>query len=98
MVTHMKTTIELPDSLLAEAKAVAARRRTTLKEMIAKALRREIAPASGTVSPDADRYEVGPFGILRLRKRGGRTSLKTVQAIQDQLDEEEMKRVLNPRH
>ncbi len=38
----MKTTIELPDELLIEAKAVAARRRTTLKAMIENGLRREI--------------------------------------------------------
>ncbi len=41
----MKTTLELPDNLLLEAKAVAARRRTTFKAMIEHALRREIAPA-----------------------------------------------------
>ena len=34
----MKTTIELPDELLAEAKAVAARRRTTLKALVEHAL------------------------------------------------------------
>ena len=38
----MKTTIELPDELLARAKAVAAQRRTTLKSMIEHALRREL--------------------------------------------------------
>ena len=38
----MKTTIELPDDLLIEAKAAAARRRTTLKAMIEHALRREL--------------------------------------------------------
>ncbi len=41
-MTHMKTTIELPDELLARAKAVAAQRRTTLKSMIEHALRREL--------------------------------------------------------
>lgn len=38
----MKTTIDLPDELLAEAKATAARRRTTLKAMVEHALKREI--------------------------------------------------------
>ncbi len=38
----MKTTIDLSDGLLAEAKATAARRRTTLKAMVEHALRREI--------------------------------------------------------
>ena len=38
----MKTTIDLPDELMTEAKAVAARRRTTLKAMMEHALRREV--------------------------------------------------------
>jgi len=38
----MKTTIELPDALFAEAKATAARQRITLKEMMEHALRREL--------------------------------------------------------
>lgn len=40
----MKTTIELPDNLLKKAKATALKRNTTLKELITKALQREIAP------------------------------------------------------
>lgn len=43
----MKTTIELPDELLARAKATAARRRTTLKSMIEHALKRELLEDSG---------------------------------------------------
>jgi len=42
--THMKTTIELPDNLLKKAKATALKRNTTLKELITKALQREITP------------------------------------------------------
>ena len=38
----MKTTIDLSDDLLVEAKATAARRGTTLKVMVEHALRREI--------------------------------------------------------
>lgn len=40
----MKTTIELPDKLLKKAKATALKRNTTLKELITKALQREITP------------------------------------------------------
>lgn len=38
----MKTTIDLPDDLAAEAKAAAAERRTTLREMMITALRTEL--------------------------------------------------------
>jgi Arc/MetJ family transcription regulator len=40
----MKTTLELDDDLLIEAKAVAARRRTTLRAIVEHALRRELQP------------------------------------------------------
>jgi Arc/MetJ family transcription regulator len=61
----MKTTLDLDDALLIEAKAVAARRRTTLRAMVEHALRRELAPAreggaSGNLSA----------GVPRLAKRG----------------------------
>jgi hypothetical protein len=44
MVTHMKTTLELPDELLSEAKAAAAKRRITLKELFTRALEKELRP------------------------------------------------------
>ena len=37
----MKTTLDLPDDLLMEAKTVAVRRKTTLKALVESALRRE---------------------------------------------------------
>ena len=43
MVSHMKTTIDLPDDLLIEAKKAAAERRTTLRALFERGLRRELA-------------------------------------------------------
>lgn len=42
-VTHMKTTIEIADGLLRQARRLAARRRTTLRAVIEDALREAIA-------------------------------------------------------
>ena len=43
MVSHMKTTVQIPDSLLAEAKKLARQRKTTLKALIEEGLRRLIS-------------------------------------------------------
>jgi hypothetical protein len=42
MVTHMKTTVEIPDPLLAEAKAIAAKEKTTVKALLEEGLRKVI--------------------------------------------------------
>jgi hypothetical protein len=47
MVTHMKTTIEIADDLLAKAKQQAIRQKRTLREVIEEALRKQLATASG---------------------------------------------------
>ena len=45
MVTHMKTTIDIADRLLRAAKREAARRGTTLKEVVETALRSHLTEA-----------------------------------------------------
>lgn len=90
----MKTTLDLPDDLLIEAKAVAARRRMTLKDMVAHALRREILPTSQFSQEDEARYEVGPFGILSLKKRGEAMTAEQVQHLIDHQYDEEDERIL----
>ena len=51
MVAHMKTTIELPKSLLNEAKAFAAREGTTLRALIEGALRNALKERKQTKKP-----------------------------------------------
>lgn len=90
----MKTTLDLPDDLLIEAKAVAARRRTTLKAMVERALRREIAPA---LEPDGNSpFEMNELGMLVLKPGESGITLEQIDLIQDQLDREEMEQALNP--
>lgn len=88
----MKTTLDLPDDLLIEAKAVAARRRTTLKDMVTNALRREIgAEKIEPTGPDSV-FEIGPLGILRIRKTGPAMSSEDYQAMIDELEREDDER------
>ena len=78
----MKTTLDLPDDLLAEAKAVAARRRTTLKAMVEHALRREIMPP---VQLDEDSpFEMNELGMLVLKKKGRKPM--SAEEVQDLID------------
>lgn len=94
----MKTTLDLPDDLLIEAKSLAARRKTTLRAVVESALRREIRPPAELENPNPQRYEMGPFGILRLKRQPGEAiTVERIKAIQEGLDEEEMDRILNPR-
>ena len=92
----VKMTLVLPDDLLIEAKALAARRKTTLKAIIVGALRREIRPSSELENPDPTRFEVGPFGMLRIRKGTGSIRAEQVRAVEVELEEEEVRRAIHP--
>lgn len=81
----MKTTIDLPDELLAEAKATAARRRTTLKAMVEHALRREIEGGR------PKRYQRNSFIVdeqglpLVKKKRDSRVTNEMVYKLMEEL-------------
>lgn len=94
----MKTTLDLPDDLLIEAKALAARRRITLKDMVTHALRREVMPQLDTQPDHGDRYQTGPFGILRLKKRGTAVTEKIIKDLSDESDELEFQRAMKTRN
>jgi hypothetical protein len=77
----MKTTLDLPDDLLIEAKTVAARRRISLKAMVEHALLREIEPTT----PQHDTPFVrGEDGVLRLPHRGARVTTELVRQLMDE--------------
>lgn len=51
----MKTTIDLPDSILEQAKRVAVQRKTTLEELVIRSLQSEIETAA-TASDDTEAF------------------------------------------
>ena len=86
-LTHiMKTTMDIDDSLLIAAKAVALKRRTTLKAMVEHALRREIEPVGATDSDSQCCYEVNERGMPYLKSGSGKPV--TSAMVYDLMDEE----------
>ncbi|MGA0369124.1 MAG: hypothetical protein ACO3N7_06705, partial [Kiritimatiellia bacterium] len=64
----MKTTLDLPDDLLMEAKSMALQRRTTLKSLVEHALRREIQGRLETTSAEESRFQQNELGFLMLKR------------------------------
>jgi len=66
MVSHMKTTVDLPDELLIRAKKRSAETRTPLRILIERGLRRELsstARADPRRTPRKIRWVVAPGGL-----------------------------------
>ncbi len=79
----MKTTLEISDELLIEAKSIAARRRTTLRALIEHALKRELHPLESVSDKGTDFMEVRSDGMPLLKRRGVRVSLEKIQKIME---------------
>jgi hypothetical protein len=94
----MKTTLDLDDALLIEAKTLAVRRRTTLKAIVEGALRREIRPAAEMENPNPEKYELGPLGFFVIKRRSGDkpVTLETIHALQEEIDEEDFQKAMHP--
>ncbi|MHC4393391.1 MAG: hypothetical protein ACYTFT_01515 [Planctomycetota bacterium] len=73
----MRTTIDLPDDLFREAKATAALRGQSLKDLVAEALRERL-----------DRLAARPATERGWRSVFGKGRPKDVGAVQDLIDEE----------
>jgi hypothetical protein len=91
MYGEMKTTIDLPDSLLYQAKVAAARRRTTLKDLVVEGLERVIqSPTASVVAPasapaDDAFFATDVYGVPVLKCRG----VKVTNALIEKFREEE---------
>lgn len=87
----MKTTLDLPDDLLIEAKSMAVRRRTTLKSLVEHALRREIQGRQETVPDRENRYQRNELGFLELKRTpAARIRLEDIQKLEEAMDETEI--------
>ena len=85
----MKTTLEIPDALMIEAKATAARRRTTLKAMMEHALRRELGIGRDQDSGNETLTRLNDYGFPVLKRIGptkGQLTSEMVYAMQEQED------------
>lgn len=69
----MKTTIEIPDPLLRQAKATAAARGESLKQLLSTALRAHLSRPSGGGA--------GPEGWRRVFGRASRSQVDPVDAV-----------------
>jgi len=58
--SHMKTTIQIPDALLSEAKKVAAEEKTTVKALVEEGLRKVVT----------DRRQGKPFKLRKVTFKG----------------------------
>ena len=83
----MKTTLDLPDELMTEAKTIAASRRTTLRAIMEHALRRELGELSTSSRVQKSPTELNAYGfpVLKREKKGrGRLTSEMVYEMQDQ--------------
>lgn len=78
----MRTTIDLPDPLFKEAKAAAALRGITLRDIVERALRRELRPQRGTRSTPGGRLEL-KNGFLVLKHKGRHVINPTKEQLDD---------------
>ncbi len=84
ILTHMKTTVELPDALFHSVKAAATRRNTTLKKLFIHALKREVA--TETQTDESLPFEVDEIGLPILLNQNKPVSIDLVDALVEEDD------------
>jgi hypothetical protein len=85
----MKTTIDLPDTLLHRAKVTAARRRTTLKHLVVEGLELVMQSPSGsrvptTTIPSDPFFETDAYGVPVLKRRGVTVTDKLIEKLREE--------------
>lgn len=82
---HVKTTLELPDALLRRAKVAAALMDTTLKDLVTRALERELAglPA-GQIQVAQPVHVVDEDGLPCLPRRGAIVTDATISQLREE--------------
>ncbi len=83
----MRTTVDLPDALLALAKSAAAKRGTTLSAVVAEALGAHLARKRAESAP--------PFELVVRGRAGAR--MPTAEEIEATLDDEDAAALRTPR-
>lgn len=86
----MKTTLDLPDDLLIEAKATAAKRRTTLRAMIEHALRRELGEINSPVANAQSPVELNERGFPIFKRAIATPGKITSEQIYAMLEDADM--------
>jgi hypothetical protein len=82
----MKTTLDLPDDLLIDAKATAARRRITLRELVTRAVERELRPVPAPC--DEDHFIIDEDGWPVLKRDPESTVVVTSEFVRELMDKE----------
>jgi hypothetical protein len=78
----MKTTVEIPDPLFRRAKARAAERGQSLKQLFAEALQQKLAGARGAATEDEPAWMRGFSGLRRLRSETRRIQARVDEAFE----------------
>jgi hypothetical protein len=86
----VKTTIDLPATLLHRAKVTAARRRTTLKNLVVEGLELAMQSPSGSRSPapntppDDPFFETDAYGVPVLKRRGVTVTDELIEKLREE--------------
>jgi hypothetical protein len=84
---HMKTPIELPDELVSQAKATAARRGTALKQLVREALQEKLAREEG-VSDRVSRPRQWPVPPLKISSEEAASIDNAIEEAFEQIEPE----------